>query len=338
MTKINAKITGKLPVWLAIPAAIILAGLILFFVLGFQPAATVSDSSSLVITHDAYVNADDSLGEQLQSICEEKISAAKLKTVSSKKVSTSTGGEIEYVFSSSVSEETLTALWNDIETALQSDETLSASRYTGSVHVSEMQYGGAYIGRAAIAASVALALAFIYVAIRYRLSMGLSTLIVGIFDVAAMLALTVILRIPVTPALATVAIFATFYSVLVSMTAFNKIRALLKSEEFSSMPAAEAVEKANAQSMKNIWLLGGIVVVFLAVLSVFGGSAIRVFALPAICGVVMSTYSGTLLAPSLVAAFAICGENVKAKRAEKARLAKQQEEEAKAQKRAAKKD
>ena len=48
MTKTNSfRITDKLPVWLAVPAVLIIAGLVIFFLLGFQPSATIAGTGVL---------------------------------------------------------------------------------------------------------------------------------------------------------------------------------------------------------------------------------------------------------------------------------------------------
>lgn len=338
MTKNNFKITNKLPLWLAIPAVIILAGLILFFLLGFNPSASVANNKALLISHDAYINTSEEFGEDLKEVCETEIEKAGLEVIGCNAVTTAKGGQLEYTFAPDTANDKLYTLWENIETALSADENLKFSIYSATVHENVSQYAYEYIWRAAISVGVALALAFVYVAIRYRLSMGLATLIAGIADVAVMLSLAIILQIPVTTALATAAIFATLYSILVSTVFFNKARTFFKSEEYASMPAAEVVELANGQSVKNVLLLGVSAAVFFALLAIFGGSAIRVFALPAICAVAASTFSGALLTPSLVGAFKANGDKMKAKKEEKKRLAKQKEEEAKAQKRNTKKD
>ncbi len=336
MTKTNFKVTNKLPVWLAIPAVIIIAGLVMFFLLGFNPSASIAENKSLLVTHDAYVNASEDLGKELQSVCASEIEKAGLTVLECKSAETTAGGQIEYVFSSEVGNDKLDEVWTNIETALAANVNLKAGNYDYSVHVNVSQQVYTYIWRAAISAGVALVLAFVYVAVRYRLSMGLATFIAGVLDLAVTLALTVILRIPVTTALATAAILAVTYSILTSLVSFNKMRSLLKSEEYATMSASDAVEAANAQAVKRVVILSVVTVVFYALFAIFGGAAFRAVAIPAILGVVASAFSGIFVKPSLVAAFKNAGEKMKANGAEKARLAKKQEEEERAQKRNAK--
>ncbi len=341
MTKNNSfRITNKLPLWLAIPAVLIVAGLVLFFVLGFQPSATIADSKSLVITHDSYVNISEDLQDRFLDVCRGEIDEAGLQFIDVDVAETETGGQAEFRFSPETENGTLETLKTNILAALAADEELQRGLYDGTLHDNVSQYANDYIWRAAISGAVALVIAFVYVAVRYRFSMGLSALIGGIADVALMLALVLILRIPVTTTLAAAAILAVLYSVLVSCVTFGKMRSLLKSEEYASMPSADAMESAAHAAVRPVLVIGIAAAVIFALLSAFCGAAVRAFTLPVVCAVAASTFSGTLLTPSLAAAFRTCGDKMRAKREEKAKLLRQQEEAARAQKRsaAAKKD
>ena len=336
MTKTDPfRITNKLPVWLAVPAVLIIAGLVLFFVLGFQPAASIADSRSLVVSHDQYVNADEELKDAFVDICLAQIEEADVELIDYDVADTATGGYAEFRFAPETENGTLSSLLSGILTALESDAELGNGNYAGSQHDNVSQYAYDYIWRAAVSAGVALALAFVYVMIRYRVSMGIAALAAGVLDVAMTLALVLILRIPVTTVLSAAAIFAVFFSVLVSCVAFGRMRSLLKSEEYADKPAGEAMEDAARAAVRPVLILGIAAIVFFALLSVFCGAAIRAFTLPALCAVAASTFSGTLLSPSLAAALRVCWEKIVVKGAEKARLARQKEEAARQEKRAA---
>ena len=339
MTKTNSfKITDKVLIWLAIPVVLLIAGLILFFVLGFNPDASIADSKSLVITHDAFVNSEEGMQDDLHELCAQEIKDAKLSFIDYAVSQNEMGGKIEYTFAPETENATLIALGDDIISALGENNTLKFGIYSRTVSTNVVNYAYDYIWRAAISVGVALVIAFVYIAVRYRFSMGLAALICGIADLAVMLSLTCILRIPVTTALATAAVFAVLYSVLVSTVSFNRMRNLFKTEEYQAMPVTEAMEQAASQTYKRIALLGICAVVFFVLLAIFGGAAVRAFALPVILGVLASTFSGVCLAPSLVTVFKVQGQNMKAASEEKVRLANKQAEEERAKKRSAKKD
>ncbi len=341
MTKNNSfRITDKLPFWLAIPAVLVIAGLVIFFVLGFQPSSTIADNKSLVITHDQYVNITEDLKDSMLDTCMDEIDASGLTCIDYDISTTDTGGQIEFKFAPDTETSALDALGGSIVSALNADAELQYGWYHYVSHASVSQYAYDYIWRAAISAGVALVIAFLYVTVRYRFSMGLAALIGGIVDMAVMLALVLILRISVTSMLSAAVILALFYSVLVSCVAFGKMRSLLKSEEYAAMPAADGMENATRAAGRSVLLFGAVAAVFFVLLSVFCGAAVRSFTLPVVCAVAASTFSGTLLTPSLAAAFKAQGDKMRAKREEKARLLRQQEEAARAQKRSvsAKKD
>ncbi len=309
MTKTNSfKITDKILVWAAIPVALLIAGLILFFTLGFNPSASIADSKTLVVNHDAYVNVDESLQDELLEVCQGVMNEKGLKANGYNVATTQKGGQIEFSFSADTDSAKLYELWTAIESKLGTNENLKTGVYSGIVHVNVSQYAYDYIWRAAISAGVALVLAFLYVFIRYRLSMGLATLIAGVADLAMMLSLTLILRLPVTTALATAGVFAVLYSVLVSSVLFNKIRGILKDEQYKDMPAKESMEMATKQTLLRIVILGGATIVVCALLAIFGGAAVASFALPALCGVAASTFSGAFLTPSLATLFNSFGD------------------------------
>ena len=337
-TKKQFRVTGKTLLWTLIPTAIVLVGLVIFLVFGFNPSSTITDSRSLAISYDSYITASDDLEDHLLDVCNEQIDAAGMDPVNYTSTETSTGGSVEYYFTADTTEAELTALWEDyLQDALEQDSLLGYSTFTATVHTNITQTAYEYIWRAAISVAVVVAIAFLYVFIRYKFSMGVATAAAAVFDVLMMLALTAILRVPVTTSLATGAVFASLYSVLISTISFNKIRALLKTEEYAALSTADAMEKANGEASRLVLLIGIVAVVFFGLLAIFAGSAVRSFALPVILGVLASTYSGIFFTPSLTTSMRVKGDKMRAKREEKERIAKQQEEEERAKKRATKK-
>lgn len=336
MTKTNSfRITDKLPVWLAVPAVLIIAGLVIFFLLGFQPSATIADSRSLIVSHDQYINADEELKDAFVDVCLAEIKDADVNLIDYDISQTETGGYVEFRFAPETEQATLSSLLTEMLAAVDADAELSNGNYSGSLHDNVSQYAYDYIWRAAVSGAVGLAIAFLYVTVRYRFSMGVAALAAGVLDTAMMLALVLILRIPVTTVLSAAAIFAVFYSVLVSCVAFGRMRALLKSEEYADKPVSESMSAVAGAGVKPVVILGVASVVFFAALSIFCGAAVRAFTLPAVFAIAASTFSGVLLSPSLATAVRSCGDKMRAKREEKNRQAKQKEEADRLQKRAA---
>lgn len=345
MTKTNSfKTTNKLPFWLAIWAVIILAGLAILLIpsLRFNMAASVSDNRSLTVRYDAFATMDEELESELEDICKKAFDEKDVKFIDYDVRETSQGGEMEFKVSADVSDETLKAVGENVKTKLAESENLKTVLCTYEISYNETYLPYSYIGRAVLSASVIIVLAAIYVFIRYNLSMGLATLIAGFGDVLVMLGLTLILRVPVTTSLAVAAILTAIYSVLCSLVKFSGMRPLMKSEEYASLSPTEAVEKANAASVKSELILGGVSLVFFVALGAvgfaMGGTTVLLFAISGVLAVVASMFSSNLLSPALVAVFKEKGKKMKDNRLAKKQAAKQEEEKAKAEKRDRKKD
>jgi preprotein translocase subunit SecF len=248
------------------------------------------------------------------------------------------GGSITYWVSGDTSDETLVNAWNNIAKTLGQDSELSYSQYTYEIVPSYMQPTYTYIWRAAIAGTVLLVIAALYVLIRFSVPMGLATLIGGVGDVAVVLALTILCRIPTTSVLATMAVFAVLYSVLLSLISFSSMRKTLKSEECAEMEIRESMVVATSGTVKNVSILSVCVVIVGAALAVFGGEAIRAAAFGIILSAVASYFSTLCVKPALVTSFKLQGKKMKDEKIEKQRLAKLEEDRKKADKKAASKE
>lgn len=321
----KSKLTDKFYLWILLPVLLIVAGLIVFFTVGFPPSSTVADSKSLVVTCDALPGSTDSAKEDFIRICNDAVKAEGVSYTDYIYAQKENGGEIEYKFSYETSDARLREIGEAVQTAVAAEEKFAGVVTSVEAHSNVAEYTYTYIWRAAIVSGVALVLAFIYIAIRYQMAMGLSALIAGLLDTAATVGLVLICRIPVTPSLAVAAIFATLYSVFLSTVCFNRLREQLKREDLASLPVEEAVAAAHKGAVKPVLLLGACVAAIFVAL-VFCGTALREFALAAICGVAVCTFSGALLSPSLVACFKKQWAKHVAAKEEKQRLRRLEEE------------
>ncbi|MBP5242759.1 MAG: hypothetical protein J6Z36_03615 [Clostridia bacterium] len=337
MTKTNK--IGKLPILLAVWCVLLAAGLALFFVLGFNPGASISDSKTVTVSYDAYVTLSDDLTDEFQKICQDEFKAASVNVIEWKTVTTSSGGETQFRVAANTANDKLESVGQSIATKVAASQTtLKNASLTVTIHENEAQALNNFVARAAIAAAVIVALAGVYVFVRYSFSMGYAALIAGVADVLIMLALTLIFRVPVTATLAVAAAFAALYSAILSVVSFGAIRPLLKSEEYAELAADEAVEKASKATRKYPLIVSCAAVVLFAALAIFGGEALRWFAVSVILGVLASTYSAVCVAPALVACFKGIGKKISDNSAEKQRVARLEEEKARAEKRDKKKE
>jgi preprotein translocase subunit SecF len=254
------------------------------------------------------------------------------------------GGSITYWVNGSTSDEALEAAWGRIYQAIQEDTELSTaeketySAYTYTIEFAYMQSATTYIWRAAIAGGVLIIIAALYVIIRFNIPMGLATLIAGVGDVAVVLALTIICRIPTASVLAVMAVFAVLYSVLLSLISFSSMRKTLKSEEYAEADIQEGMVAATNGTVKNVSILSACVIVAGAALAIFGGETVRVAAFSIMLSALASGYSTLCVKPALVTAFKLQGKKMKDAKIEKQRLAKLEEDKKRSDKRSTSKE
>jgi preprotein translocase subunit SecF len=341
MTKTKFNPTNKLPVWLAIWGVIVLAGLALLIVFAvqgspiFKPANSMVDHKEFTVYYDLGVEMRDESKEQVEKICNDELSSIVTYYATN---TASDGGSITYWVKSDTSDETLETAWSKIYASFQQDGELSFSQYSYEIAISYIQPTYSYIWRAAIAGGVLLVIATLYVLIRFSVPMGLATLIAGVGDVAVMLALTIICRIPTTSTLAVMAVFAVLYSVLLSLISFSSMRKTLKSEECAEMSVQESMVLATNGTVKNVSILSVCVVVIGAALAIFCGEAVRAAAFGIILTAVASGFSALCVKPALVTAFKLQGKKMKDAKIEQQRLAKLEEDRKRADKRASSKE
>lgn len=339
MMKTNSR---KLPVFIAIWAVIILAGLAILLIpsLRFNMASSVSDNNSLIVSYDlagTLGENEDAIGE----ICKDAFKANDVNYIDYDIRSTSTDGEMEFKVSDKITAETLNKIGEEIVKKISENENLSTVTCNYQIAYNETYLPHSYISRAVISTVVILVVAGVYVFIRYNFSMGVATLVAGLADVLVMLALTLIFRVPVTSSLAVAAVMAALLSVVCSLVKFGGMRPLLKSEEYSELSPAEAVDKASAAT-KGTWIFGCVAFGFFLALGVVGffmsGTTILLFAASGMLSVIASLYSSNFVSPAIVAAMKEKGKAMKEKRLAEKQAAKLEAERAKAEKRDRKQD
>lgn len=313
MTKIK-ELFKKLPVALSVWGVIILVGLILFFVLGFNPSASVGNNKSVVVKYDSYVTTSTAFEEKIKSLCNKEFEKAGVTVVEIKIASNELGGYTEFVTDG---KKDLSGVIGKIETAIDNstDATIVNARHSITVEsvTNQTQYVYTYVWRAAISTGVMLVLAFIYVFIRYSLAMALTTLLGGLGDLAVVLSITA-MQIPATPALAVMSVFVVLYSILLSFVFFNGARKVNKSEEFESASIEEKIEPMKKATQKQLLILSATVLVFAVFFAIFGGEMVRASAITALLAVLSGAYSVFVVKPALFKELVKVGENKKAKK------------------------
>ncbi len=302
----QVKTVGKFRLWALISALVILAGIVLGIFLGFNADPTVSDVKTLTIEVDSVVSISDVKTEKVKEIAERELDKAGLKDIYTLhgKLSGNSESELIYVFSAEADEEKVTKAKAGVETALneaksqEGNELYGAFFYVmaGSEKASAVLSAG-YIWRGILAAAAILLFEFVYVAIRYKLNMGVTAAATSFVSILLTLALIVLFRIPVTGSVIYVAAFALLYSALLSMIIFNRMRENFKTDEYKDMPAQEAI--ATSVPVKVILAFAIVGAAALILVGAIAAANVRWFALAALTALVSGTYAALLFLPAM---------------------------------------
>lgn len=316
-----------LPVWIAISSVIIIAGIVLFALLGFNLSGERPDYKTIEVKYDVVTEISENGEKSLDDTVRAAIKAQKLEIVrfeSVKEADSNSGSEtgntvLVYTFSDSVSDDALAAAKSAVVSAIgnaQSQGTLpGTSEIFVSAHVSEGKAFYEAIWRGALGLAVGAIVVLVYVGVRFGIAAALTGLTTCAHDVLVTLALFAITRIPVyafAPLL--FAAVAAVVSLLLWLVQCVKMRENFKTKPFDGLTAEEAVAQSVKTSRKYVL---GIAIALAAVLVVCGGvstAGVRLFLLPALVPVAAATYSSMLFGPALHVYVKAAFDKLKAKR------------------------
>lgn len=313
----SKKRLNLLPVWAAISAVIIIAGIVLMALLGFNEALDRPESKTFDVYYNVVVDLSEDRKSELATYCEDAFADAGIlftdkQTLEGQTdpVSTgqgsfsSTGNDflLRYTFSADVSDESLAAAKAAVEASIAGNEgfALPAETYVSFDTIS-LQPMNEAMWRGAVAVAVAAIVALIYVAVRFGIGSALTGLVACVNDAFLTLAVFAIARIPVyafAPML--YAAVAAVLSAIFWLIRCMKLRDDAKEPSAGTFSAEESVANAVRATDKIVWAVAGILLALLAVCAlctVMTGAA-AVFA-GALVPVAAALYSSMLLAPAL---------------------------------------
>ena len=310
----------RLFVCLAVSLVILIAGAFLFGFMGFNPDSTMDDYNMIEVS-DYLSFRNEAAGEDTESLydfCRGKLEEANFRIVDERATeSTALGNSVEFVISGS-SEEELQAFVSQLQQAIadQFGEYGDSAVVTVAYHSVENLPYYEFIWRTAIGAAVAFVLLFAYVAIRFKVGMGVTALIAAVHDVLLTLAVVALLRIPAGVTLIGVAAFSLLLSAVLNLIVFGKMRRDFRSEDRKNLPAREGVAALT---------------VCMGAVGAFIGFDLLSVMLSTLMAIVVSAYSSLFLSPAI---YACIKERSDANRAKKAKYnyasEKKQEKAAKA--------
>lgn len=309
----NIPVKKRLFICLAISLVLIIAGAFLLGFLGFNPDRDTKDRVSLQVTDNGYMAIDPDFRDSLRSFCENKISEGGFSVTDVAYASESSGGSgsLEFVLDGA-SEEKLASFVGELDAALSSAQYGEGTENTGTYkelsavsvtyHISGYALHTEVIWRAAVAAAVAAVLLFAYVAIRFKVGMGVTALVAAVHDVLLTLGVIALVRIPAGMSLVCVAVFALLLSVFLNLKVFGKMRKDLLLEDRKELSAEQAVALSVKESRKGIFVADILVasaVVILAIAGLFVGFDMFSFMLGALVAILVANYSALVLSPAI---------------------------------------
>ena len=283
------KTAGKWILWTIISAVLIVVGVVIACVFGFNTNAELKSAKTVTVEYSYVSKTAD-----LEEVCESSFAESKVSPIRN----VVSDEEIIYYFSMKTdTAAVMNALEADIDAAMQAGGKLEdASLIQLRSNTENFQRGlsEGYILRAAIAIGVFAVLAFAYVALRYKLSMGITMAAAIVAAGGLTVALAALTRIPVSASLAYAVVFAVLTTALMVLATFNRFRDSAKDKELSvEQKVVAAVDTKSILTIAvaltvAVGLVGGLV------------STARWFALTAFVGIVAATFVAWIFVPALL--------------------------------------
>ncbi len=279
---------------LSVIMAIVLAvSIVITAIFGVNYAASVSDQKTLTVTVNRYFY--DNRLDDVKAVCENDKEFQKLSVKYTYNGEMS-GDECElvYVFDK-------TAELDAVKASLKAtfaDKTKDGGAWDGAfIDVStasesvQTNVPVSYVARAAIAVAVFAVLAFIYVAIRYRLYMGVTVAISILLSAVMTAAIVLLARIPVTTSAIYAVVISSVLAAIFAVLTMNKIR--------SSAEELSAEEKVYASvATKEIAVITAALGVSLVLVGAIATWTVRWFALCSLVSLLVSALIGLLFVPA----------------------------------------
>lgn len=298
------------PLYVAVSAVVIIAGIILYALLGFNTAT--KDYKTFEVQYNVVVGLNNKEGD-VQKICEDAFQENGLtyesknvyNEVSSTNNMNTTNMTLVYEFPANASDEALNTAKAAAEEKFvftTAEGTLIDVESTVSVNAisiaSDLYFEEGW--RAAVAIAVGAVVALVYIGIRFGVPCALSGLVGMVNSVFFTLGLLAIVRlrmIAVAPLI--YAAIAAIGFALFWLLHCMKMRENFKDPAFSKFEAGEAVAQSLKTSDKLVYFTAGAIGIALLVVGALAAAGVRLLVLPALIAVAASLYSASLLAPSV---------------------------------------
>ena len=291
-------------IFVAVSSVIIIAGIILYALLGFNTMADKLDGYRIDVNYNVIIGLNDK-EDALAKVCEDAFSKNgvayseknTLSAVDSSSMNETTDEVLTYTFGQGVSEEALGKAVAEINAAVGEGTEFADAEVFARWHSLEGErfYDSAW--RGAIAIAVAAIVALGYVCIRFGVSCGVAGFVSCAHDALFTAALLAVTRFPVysfAPVL--YAAIAAFISVILWLIVAEKCKKGFKEGGKAGEEIVRAAVKDTFKSVLFTALAFGIGIVAVGAIAA-GGTALAV--LPVLLAVGVPIYSTHFIAPEI---------------------------------------
>jgi len=289
-------VTKKGTLWSILLAVVLVAGLVIGIVFGYNPSVVNQDANVLTVSIDSLYKNDL---DDLKNECEKTFTEKGVKYLSSS-VAEMYGSDCEVVYTFSADtklEDVKVALRTKLSALTVDGAALEGAQIivSSGVETVSVTVPEGYALRGAIAIVAMAVLAFAYTAIRYRWDMGVIVAVAVVLGALLTSALIALVRIPVTNALAYVVMLGAMAAAVTTLLTMNKVS---KKEFTYDVDTQE--EMAECVAVKEILTIGVVAACALVVVGVAGAIAnvtLVWFALSALIAVVSAVAIGLVYVP-----------------------------------------
>ena len=304
----KSKTNKLLAIVLAISCVVIVAGVILYALLGFNTMPERTESYTVEVSYETILDEIyDKVGD-LEKVCEDAFRAngvsydAKeiVPCMDNTSLSETNESMIKYTFKSDTDEAALAKAVEAVNTGVAANENFDLAHVFASMHEVAGTRFYEYAWRGAIAIAVGAVAAFVYICIRYGVSLAVSGFVCCVHDALFTAAVFAIVRVPVyaaTPLL--YAAVAALVSIVLWLIFANKLRGAFKAPENASAQSEELIRATAKASRKPMLIAAAVVCGVIAVIGAAAASGASLFLLPAIVGVAVPLLSTFFIGPEV---------------------------------------
>lgn len=315
--KLKTDFVGKRKIWFIIPGAIVVVALILGVIYGFAFGSPANLSMDFTGGYSLTVTLGDSLTDETSADYQERIGTIfeelsndagspyglEVSTFTRQGSGSDAGFNVSY--RAVADDMQMITINEELQEALR-DGLFANDIYAGVVTMGDSVSGSVsseLIINAVCAVLLAVVLMLIYIAIRFELLSGITSIICLCHDMLMMVAFMIIFQVPISSTFIAALITILGYSINNTIIIFDRIRDINKSPDAPYMLPSDiannAIKSTMMRSINTTWTTF-ITIFMVCVMSIaFFVSDMIFFCLPLIIGLVAGTFSSVLLAPSI---------------------------------------